>query len=64
MRGSTPQHFLCYHALYVDATGAAESLPGGHLCVIGDTLWRDTISPVGDARLQVKATAMAHPEIS
>ena len=61
MRESTHQHFLCYRVLYVDAAGATESDPAGHLCVVSNTLWGDTVSPVGDARLQVKATANAHP---
>ena len=64
MCGSTPQHCLCYHVLFVDAAGATESHPAGHLCDISDSLRGDTISPVGDARLQVKATAKAHPQIS
>ena len=64
MRGSTHQHFLCYHLLYVDAAGATESHPAGHLCVVSNALRGDTTSPVGDARLQVKATANAHPQIS
>ena len=64
MCGSTRQHFLCYHVLYVDAAGAKESHPAGHLCVVSNTLQGDTVSPVGDARLHVKATANAHPEIS
>ena len=64
MCGSTPQHLLCYHVLLLDATGATESHPGGHLCVTIDTLWGDAISPGGDARLQVEATVEAHPQIS
>ena len=64
MCGPTPKHLLCCHVLFLDATGATESLPGGHLCVTIDALWGDAIFPGGDARLQVKATVEAHPQIS
>ena len=64
MCGPTPQHLLCCHVLFLDATGATESHPGGHLCVISDTLGGDTVFPGGYARLQVEATAEAHPQIS
>ena len=62
--GSTPQHRLHYHVLLLDATGTTDSRPGGHPCVVSDTLWGDTISPGGDARLQVKATAKTRPQVS